>query len=111
MRVPQLLLDQSVVVIYAGGGGITVLLQNDGSMVGVEAVIDRDASSALLPVTDVDALYRDFGTASAEPIPKLTVTEGGGVCGIGRLNESLAILNGSSGTKVVSGYAEQAKLR
>ena len=62
-----------------------------------------------LLLTDVYAIHRDFGTASAEPIPKLTVAEVGGICG--KFEDFLAILNGSSGTKVVSGYAEQAKLR
>ncbi|WP_288367479.1 carbamate kinase [uncultured Marinobacter sp.] len=144
MRVLQLLLEQGVVVICAGGGGIPVLRRGDGSLVGVEAVIDKDAASALLArhlradalllLTDVDAVYSDYGSFTAAPIYELTVAEakalnlpegsmgpkltaainfveGGGICGIGRLNESLAILNGSSGTKVVSGYAEQAKLR
>jgi carbamate kinase len=143
MRVLQLLLDQGIVVICAGGGGIPVLRRDDGSLVGVEAVIDKDAASALLArhlradalllLTDVDAVYSDYGSFTAAPIYELTVAEakalnlpegsmgpkltaainfveGGGVCGIGRLNDSLAILNGRSGTKVVSGYDEQAKL-
>ncbi|HBF93427.1 MAG TPA: carbamate kinase, partial [Marinobacter adhaerens] len=41
MRVLKLLLDQGVVVVCAGGGGIPVLRRDDGSMVGIEAVIDK----------------------------------------------------------------------
>ncbi len=135
MRVLQLLLDQGVVVICAGGGGIPVLRRDDGSMIGVEAVIDKDAASALLArqlgadalllLTDVDAIYRDFGTDTATPIHKLTVAEaeslalpagsmgpklaaasrfaeGGGISGIGRLEDAVAILERQAGTCVVN---------
>lgn len=134
MRVLQLLLDQGVVVICAGGGGIPVLRRDDGSMIGVEAVIDKDAASALLArqlgadalllLTDVDAIYRDFGTDDAEPIrqlnvadateldlpagsmgPKLTAAasfaQSGGIGGIGRLEDAVAILERRAGTYVV----------
>src|SRR5690554_7854674 len=82
MRVLKLLLDQGVVVICTGGGGIPVMRRNDGSMTGVEPVIDKDASTALLArelgadalllLTDVDAVYRDFGTPTAAPVRKIT---------------------------------------
>lgn len=134
MRVLQLLLDQDVVVICAGGGGIPVLRLNDGSIIGVEAVIDKDAASALLArqlgadalllLTDVDAIYRDFGTDTAEPIHKLTIAEAeqldlpagsmgpklaaagnfaesGGISGIGRLEDAVAILERRAGTCIV----------
>ncbi|MBD3896927.1 carbamate kinase [Halomonas sp. ML-15] len=133
MRVLKLLLDQGVVVICAGGGGIPVIRRDDGSMIGVEAVIDKDAASALLAqqlgadalllLTDVDAIYRDFGKPSAAPIHTLTVAdarsldlpagsmgpklasaadfaEHGGFSGIGRLEDALPILEGSAGTRV-----------
>lgn len=135
MRVLQLLLDQGVVVICAGGGGIPVLRRDDGSMIGVEAVIDKDAASALLArqlgadalllLTDVDAIYRDFGKETAEPIHRLTVAEAehldlpagsmgpklaaaanfaesGGISGIGKLEDAVAILDRRAGTCVVS---------
>ena len=85
MRVLQLLLEQGVVVICAGGGGIPILRRENGSMIGIEAVIDKDAASALLAsqlgadalllLTDVDAIYRDFGKDTAAPIHKLTLDE------------------------------------
>ncbi|MFC4258146.1 carbamate kinase [Marinobacter lacisalsi] len=131
MRVIRLLLDQQVVVICAGGGGIPVLRRDDGSMIGVEAVIDKDAASALLArqldadalllLTDVDAIYRDFGKDTATAIHQLTIAEAeklelpagsmgpklaaaldfassGGTSGIGRLEDALAILDGKAGT-------------
>jgi len=134
IRVLKLLLDQDVVVICAGGGGIPILRRDDGSMVGVEAVIDKDAASALLArqlgadalllLTDVDAIYRDFGKDTATPIHELTLSEArrldlpagsmgpkmtaagnfaesGGISGIGRLEDALAILERRAGTSVI----------
>lgn len=133
LRVLRLLLEQGVVVICAGGGGIPVLRLEDGSLIGVEAVIDKDASSALLArqlgadalllLTDVDAVYRDFGTADARPVASLELAQAramqlpagsmgpkllaacdfarsGALSGIGRLEDALAILEGSAGTRV-----------
>lgn len=132
-RILELLLEQNVVVICAGGGGIPVLRRDDGSMIGVEAVIDKDAASALLArqlgadalllLTDVDAIYRDFGTDAATPLhqlsldearnldlpagsmgPKLAAAasfaEAGGLSGIGRLEDAVAILEGGAGTRI-----------
>ena len=135
MRVLQLLLEQGVVVICAGGGGIPILRRENGSMIGIEAVIDKDAASALLAsqlgadalllLTDVDAIYRDFGKDTAAPIHKLTLdearkldlpagsmgpkmdaacnfAESGGISGIGRLEDALDILKLRAGTCVAS---------
>lgn len=72
------LLEKSAIVICAGGGGIPVTRSPDGLFVGVEAVIDKDAASALLArnldadllvmATDVDAVYRDWGQATQRRI-------------------------------------------
>ncbi|MGA9532666.1 MAG: carbamate kinase [Anaerolineales bacterium] len=45
------LIDAGFVVISTGGGGIPVVRQPDGGLVGVEAVIDKDFASALLAAT------------------------------------------------------------
>jgi carbamate kinase len=42
------LLDSGAIVVAAGGGGIPVAVQEDGQVVGVEAVVDKDLASALL---------------------------------------------------------------
>ncbi len=65
------LIDAGVTVICAGGGGIPVHVAADGSHTGVEAVIDKDATSALLAeqvgaalfvmLTDVGGVYLDYG--------------------------------------------------
>lgn len=81
LRVLTLLVDQGVVVICAGGGGIPVARRADGSLIGVEAVIDKDRASALLArglradalllLTDVDAVQLDFGTPQARSIARI----------------------------------------
>ena len=77
-QVIRFLVDQGVIVICAGGGGIPVAKKADGGFIGVEAVIDKDRASALLAetvgadallmLTDVDAVYTSFGTDNAKPI-------------------------------------------
>jgi carbamate kinase len=77
------LLEQGCVVICAGGGGIPTTYTDEPvpagkRLVGVEAVIDKDLASALLAadlgadvlaiVTDVDAVYADWGTAEQRAI-------------------------------------------
>jgi len=66
-----------VVVVAAGGGGIPVV-DKQGTLHGVEAVIDKDLSSALLAdrlganrlviLTGVPCAYRDFGTPAQRPL-------------------------------------------
>jgi carbamate kinase len=50
----KVLVDSGMIVICAGGGGIPVVATADGALHGVEAVIDKDLSSALL-AKDIDA--------------------------------------------------------
>jgi carbamate kinase len=72
------LADAGAIVICAGGGGIPVISAPDGKLTGVEAVIDKDATSAMLAaqigaemfvmLTDVDGVYLDFGTDHARMV-------------------------------------------
>jgi carbamate kinase len=74
----RLLLDAGVVVVCAGGGGVPVVADPSGGWRGVEAVIDKDLTAALLAsaldadalllLTDVDAVYEGWGSAGARPI-------------------------------------------
>jgi len=73
-----------VLVIAAGGGGIPVC-EIDGRLAGVEAVVDKDASAALLAdaldfdtllmLTDVPQACRDFGRPGARGIGRITPAE------------------------------------
>jgi carbamate kinase len=83
-KVVDLLLNQGITVICAGGGGIPVMYQ-DGALVGVEAVIDKDRASALLAkelradlyvmLTDVEAVYVDYGQPTQRALGAVTVEE------------------------------------
>ncbi|MBV9190723.1 MAG: carbamate kinase [Betaproteobacteria bacterium] len=73
------------VVIACGGGGIPVVEGEDGSLRGVEAVIDKDLASSLLArslgadvlisLTGVDKVALNFNQPSQCPIDRMTVSE------------------------------------
>jgi len=81
----RLLVEAGVVVVCAGGGGIPVSRDPDGRQRGVEAVIDKDACSALLAaqldaqvlllLTDVPGVFRDWPRPAARPIAEVAVAE------------------------------------
>jgi len=82
LRTIRRLVAAGVVVICAGGGGIPVRCDEDGSLTGVEAVIDKDRSAALLAslldadvllfLTDVPAVASDWGSAFSRPLGCVT---------------------------------------
>jgi carbamate kinase len=130
----EALLAGGVIPICAGGGGVPVVRDPEGSVHGVEAVIDKDLvasllaralrAEALLVLTDVPAVMRDFGTAEATEIraaspaelralelpagsmgPKVEavcrhVETGGKLAVIGRLEDAALLLDGRAGTVV-----------
>jgi carbamate kinase len=135
----ETLLADGSVVICAGGGGIPVMHTDEAvpagrRLVGVEAVIDKDLASALLAsdlradalviVTDVDAVYSDWGTPQQRAIrraapealngtefaegsmgPKVRaacsfVEETGGLAAIGSIADTPGLLRGQAGTVV-----------
>lgn len=78
------LIDEGHLVICTGGGGIPVKREN-GKLVGVEAVIDKDMSAAflakqldadaLLILTDADAVYLDWGKPTQHALRNTNPTE------------------------------------
>jgi carbamate kinase len=77
-------LSETAVVIACGGGGIPVV-RRGGRLAGVDAVIDKDRASALLArgldaqrlviLTEVPALYRNFGEPGQEEVRRLSAAE------------------------------------
>jgi carbamate kinase len=132
------LVEAGVIVIASGGGGIPVVEMPDGRLEGREAVIDKDLAAVvlaravgadgLLLLTDVDGVYRGWGTPQAERIGLLSLDEadaglaantwpagsmapkiractefvrgGGSFAAIGTLDEAAAVLWGRAGTQV-----------
>ena len=81
----RLLLDQDVVVIAVGGGGIPVRENEKGDLEGCAAVIDKDLASCLLAKnlkadlfiisTGVDKVAVDFKKPTQRELDRLTVAE------------------------------------
>jgi carbamate kinase len=75
------LVDSGFVVVACGGGGIPII-EEAGSAVGVEAVIDKDLAGQRLAtliganifvvLTDVEGAYVNYGTAKQELITEIT---------------------------------------
>ena len=132
------MLEHGAVVICAGGGGIPTMYAPgvERQLVGVEAVIDKDLASSLLArelgadlyvmATDVDGVYRDFGTPTQARIERATPGElaamdlpagsmgpkvaaaaefasTGKRAAIGSLADIDALVDGSGGTQVMEG--------
>ena len=82
MRPIHWLLENGTTVICAGGGGIPTVYKPDGTLEGVEVVVDKDRASALLAfeldagllilATDTDGVYLDWGTEDARRIERVT---------------------------------------
>lgn len=79
------LAEQGVIVIACGGGGVPVVEDTEGNLTGVDAVVDKDLSTALLGVeagaglfvdlTSVDAVFLDYGRQGERPIREMSVLE------------------------------------
>jgi carbamate kinase len=79
------LVDFGTIVIAGGGGGIPAYNLEDGSLEGLDGVIDKDMTAALLGriikaqelfiITDVDNIYLNFKTDSQEIIRDTTAKD------------------------------------
>jgi len=79
------LVYQSIVVIAAGGGGIPVVRRPDGTLEGVEAVIDKDLASSLLAQsigadlllisTAVERVALSYGRPEQRDLARMTTSE------------------------------------
>ncbi len=133
------LVQGGTIVVAAGGGGTPVYRNESGALEGIDGVVDKDRAamvlgrgidaSILLILTDVDGVYRNFGTESAELLrridsgeaerlvragqfdrggmaPKVEaavdfVRSGGQTAFIARLDQGLAAVRGGAGTSIV----------
>jgi carbamate kinase len=106
------LLDAGYLVVCSGGGGIPTVRTADGRLAGVEAVIDKDLTAALIAreigadvlviATDVEHVVTDWGTSQARPIGQVTPAQ------MRAIAEQQRFAAGSMGPKVeaVTRFAE-----
>lgn len=79
------LTDTNTIVIASGGGGIPVIKEDDGSLKGIEAVIDKDRSgyrlaveaeaTVLMILTDVENVYVNYGKPDQKALEHVTLDE------------------------------------
>lgn len=82
-KVIEKLAKEGYCIVAVGGGGIPVIKQIDGSLKGVDAVIDKDFASSLLATqinadlliisTGVPKVYLNYGTPNEIPLDKVTL--------------------------------------
>ena len=132
------LVEGGTIVIAAGGGGCPVYVDPKRGIEGLDGVIDKDRAGQVLAadidasefviLTDVDGVYRNFGTPAQELVAAMTAAEarrmieagelgkgsmapkveacvafveGGGVAAhIGRLDQGLDVVEGKTGTTI-----------
>ena len=132
------LVEGGTIVIAAGGGGSPVYIDPELGIEGLDGVIDKDRAAQVLAgdidatefviLTDVEGVYRGFGTDEQERLETLTVAEaralldagelgagsmapkveaavafveaGGAAAHIGRLEEGLEVVEGRTGTTI-----------
>lgn len=98
------LVESGAVVVAAGGGGVPMVRDGDGRLSGVEAVLDKDLSGALLAraigarcfliATDVDAAAIGYGTPDQRWVGRIDVAS------LERLASDGEFSTGSMGPKV-----------
>ncbi len=79
------LFETGTVVISVGGGGVPVIKQKNGKLRGVEAVLDKDRTAALLAkilgvetlliLTDVEKVFINYGKPDQRALDRMTVQE------------------------------------
>jgi carbamate kinase len=79
------LVDAGAIVIASGGGGIPVIMKEDGSLEGIDAVVDKDlageklaevvGADIFLILTDVEKVKLNYGKPNEKDIDKMTLAE------------------------------------
>jgi carbamate kinase len=98
------LVTSGTIVIACGGGGVPVYRHRTLGLEGIDAVVDKDLAAAvlardlgaslLLILTDVDAVYADWGTPRQRPLQQLTADEAE------RMDKAAAFGEGSMAPKI-----------
>ena len=122
------LFETGTVVIGVGGGGVPVIRGKNGKIKGVEAVLDKDRTAALLAktlgvetlliLTDVEKVFINYGKSDQRPLDSMTVQECRKYLAEGqfpagsmgpKVESAVSFLSGSSGRRVVIASLEKAE--
>src|SRR2546430_2115699 len=122
------LFETGTVVISVGGGGVPVMRDKDGSLRGVEAVLDKDRTAALLGkilgvetlliLTDVEKVFINYGKPDQRALDSMTLQECKKYLAEGqfpagsmgpKIESAVSFLSGSSGRSVVIASLEKAE--
>ena len=122
------LFEAGTVVIGVGGGGVPVMRDKDGRLRGVEAVLDKDRTAALLGkilgvetlliLTDVEKVFINYGKPDQRAFDSMTVQECKKYLAEGqfpagsmgpKIESAVSFLSGSSGGRVVIASLEKAE--
>lgn len=79
------IVDAGWLLVAGGGGGIPVIVNKKGELHGVEAVIDKDLTSAMIAaevkadvlvlLTGVECVFVNFGKPNQEPLRRATISD------------------------------------
>jgi carbamate kinase len=122
------LFETGTVVISVGGGGVPVIREKNGMIRGVEAVLDKDRTAALLAktlgvetlliLTDVEKVFVNYGKPDQRALDRVTVQECKKYLSEGQFPEgsmgpkvesAVSFLSGSSRGRVVIASLEMAE--
>jgi len=122
------LFESGTVVISVGGGGVPVIRDKNGTIRGVEAVLDKDRTAALLAktlgvetlliLTDVEKVFVNYGKPDQRALDRVTVQDCKKYLSEGQFPEgsmgpkiesAVTFLSGSSGRRVVVASLEMAE--
>ncbi len=122
------LFETGTVVISVGGGGVPVIREKNGTVRGVEAVLDKDRTAALLAktlgvdtlliLTDVEKVFVNYGKPDQRALDRVTVQECKKYLSEGQFPEgsmgpkiesAVSFLSGSPGRRVVIASLEMAE--
>lgn len=91
------LIDEDVIVIAAGGGGMPVYIDENGNYEGIDGVVDKDFATAVLAekinaktmviLTSVEQVFLNFNSPQQKPVNKMTVSEAKKYLGKGHFAE------------------------
>ncbi|MFA5882957.1 MAG: carbamate kinase [Acidimicrobiia bacterium] len=124
LRAVRTVLAAGIVPIAVGGGGIPVVVAPDGRTRGVDAVVDKDRTAALLAqelgadrlalLTDVDGVYLGWGTGEAQRIalahPDALAAHGFAAGSMGPKVEAAVAFARGGGTAVIGALDDAARV-